>query len=105
MRRRTTTASAVPPSSSPSSKTTDFIDIPVWYFRLEDQWVSHYAHAHGWTNGKSSTKITVMLDETHQHHALVELKDEFFIFPHPKPGRPIRRPACYCSSSPERYVP
>jgi hypothetical protein len=59
-----------------------FFDIPVRYFMLEDQWMSHYAHAHGWTIRKSSAQITAVLEETNQYHALRELKDEFFTFLH-----------------------
>jgi hypothetical protein len=59
-----------------------FFDIPVRYFMLEDQWMSHYAHAHGWTIRKSSAQITAVLEETNQYHALRKLKDEFFTFLH-----------------------
>lgn len=61
----------------------DFFDIPVRYFMLEDQWMSHYARARGWTIHKSSAQITAVLEETNQYHALRELKDEFFTFLHP----------------------
>ena len=61
----------------------DFFDIPVRYFMLEDQWMSHYAQARGWTIRKSSAQITAVLEETNQYHALRELKDEFFTFLHP----------------------
>ena len=61
----------------------DFFDIPVRYFMLEDQWMSHYARARGWTIRKSSAQITAVLEETNQYHALRELKDEFFTFLHP----------------------
>jgi hypothetical protein len=59
-----------------------FFKIPVRYFMLEDQWMSHYAHAHGWRIRKSSAQITAVLEETNQYHALRELKDEFFTFLH-----------------------
>ncbi|TFD29220.1 hypothetical protein [Cryobacterium lyxosi] len=59
-----------------------FFKIPVRYFMLEDQWMSHYAHARGWTIHKSSAQITAVLEETNQYHAVRELKDEFFTFLH-----------------------
>ena len=59
-----------------------FFTIPVRYFMLEDQWMSHYAHTHGWTIRKSSAQITAVLEETNQYHALRELKDEFFTYLH-----------------------
>ncbi|WP_158253276.1 hypothetical protein [Cryobacterium sp. N19] len=58
----------------------NFFDIPVRYFMLEDQWMSHYARTRGWIIRKSSAHITAVLEETNQYHALRDLKDEFFVF-------------------------
>lgn len=52
--------------------------LPARYAFIEDQWMSFCARVAGWTLSKADLPVEFVSQELNQHHAMVDLKSEFF---------------------------